>query len=112
MTRIMIGCWMLDLDSSLFVQFVFDLLESHPPRSMRDRWQPKSLASWMILLVHLPKVLAVHMRVDLRRRNVGMPEHFLDGAQIGAAFEQMRRERMAKRMRRHHLGDPGAIDVP
>src|SRR6185436_18894578 len=31
-----------------------------------------------------------HMRVDLRRRQIGMAQHQLDGAQIGAALEQVR----------------------
>ena len=29
----------------------------------------------MELLMHLPKVVAVHVRVDLRRRDAGMAEH-------------------------------------
>ena len=40
----------------------------------------------MILLMHLPKVLSVHVCVDLRRRNVGVAEHFLYGAQVGAGI--------------------------
>src|SRR5574341_270768 len=46
------------------------------------------------------------MSVDLRRRNVGMPEHRLHGAQVGAAFEQMGREGVAQRMRADFLINP------
>src|SRR5580704_11250869 len=39
------------------------------------------------------------MGVNLCGRDVTMTEHLLHGAQVGAAFEQMRREAMAQRMR-------------
>ncbi len=38
--------------------------------------------------------------IDLRRRQAGVAEKFLDGAQIAAPPQQMRREGMAQRMRR------------
>jgi hypothetical protein len=41
----------------------------------------------MKLLVHLPQVLAIDVRIDLRRRDVRVAEHFLNGAEIGAAFQ-------------------------
>jgi hypothetical protein len=53
----------------------------------------------MVLPVNGSKILAIDVRVDLRRRDVGMPKHFLDRAQVRAAFEQMRREGMSERMR-------------
>ena len=59
----------------------------------------------MILLVDLPQVLPVDVRVDLRRRNVGVAEHFLHRAEVGAALEQVRRERVPQRVRRHVLLD-------
>ena len=43
------------------------------------------------------------MRVDLRRRNVGVPEHLLDRADIGAVLNEMRRERMPQSVRRNIL---------
>ena len=46
--------------------------------------------------VLLADMRAVHVRVDLGRRDVGVAEHLLDGAQIGAALEEMGRERMAQ----------------
>ena len=38
----------------------------------------------MILPVHAAEVLAVHVRVDLGRRDVGVAEHLLDRAKVGA----------------------------
>src|SRR5260221_8978955 len=49
--------------------------------------------------MHLAQVALGQMRVNLRRRNVAMTEHLLHGAQVGAAFEQMRREAMAQGVR-------------
>ena len=39
------------------------------------------------------------MRVNLRGRNVGVAEHFLDDAQIGAVAEQMRGKAVPEQMR-------------
>ena len=50
-------------------------------------------------IVDRPQPRLEHVRVDLRRRQIGVAEHHLDRAQIGAAFEQMRRERMAQDVR-------------
>ena len=41
--------------------------------------------------------------VDLRRRNISVPEHLLDRADIGAVLDQMRRKRMPQRMGRNAL---------
>ena len=38
----------------------------------------------MKLVVHRFQPLLIDMRVNLRGRNVGVPKHFLDDAQIGA----------------------------
>ena len=40
-----------------------------------------------------------HVSVDLCRGEIGVPEHHLDGAEVGAALEQMRSERMPQHMR-------------
>ena len=53
----------------------------------------------MKLSVHRLQPLLIHMRINLRRRNVGMPEHFLDDAQIGAVAEQMRGKTMPQQVR-------------
>ena len=44
--------------------------------------------------------LALDMGIDLRRRDVGVAEHLLHAAQIGAAVEQMAGEGMAQHVRR------------
>src|SRR3954469_1552057 len=80
-----------------------------------------------VLLEHLslaesgPRVEAVihglearlqHVRVDLRRGQVAVPEHHLDRAQVGAAFEQMRREGVPQRVRAERAGEPGRGAMP
>ena len=49
-----------------------------------------------------------HVRVDLRRRQVGVAEHHLNGAQVGAALEQVRRERMPQHVRAERRAEAGA----
>src|SRR5947209_18479245 len=52
----------------------------------------------MELPVHSLKALLIHVCVDLRRRNIGVAQHLLDYAQIGAVPEQMRGETMAEKV--------------
>ena len=52
------------------------------------------------ILVRFFQVCVGDMRVDLRGRNVGVAKHLLDGADVCAVLDQMRRERMPQRMRR------------
>ena len=49
------------------------------------------------------------VRVDLRRRQVGVAEELLDDPQVGAAVEEVRGERVAQRVRATHrpAGRPG-----
>src|SRR3954447_5956569 len=47
------------------------------------------------------------VRVDLGRREVLVAEQLLDDAEVGAAVEQVRRERVAERRRRAARGKPG-----
>jgi hypothetical protein len=59
-------------------------------------------------------VVGVHVRVDLRRGDRGVAEHLLYGAQVRCRLEQVRREGVAQRVRRH-LGreageERGALD--
>ena len=54
----------------------------------------------MMLLDQTPEPLLDDMGVDLRRRDVGMAEQLLHGAQIGAALEQMAGEGVTEHMRR------------
>ena len=48
----------------------------------------------MRAVVDAAQALRVDVAVDLRRREGGVAEELLDRAQVGSAFEQVRRERM------------------
>jgi hypothetical protein len=50
----------------------------------------------MMRLVHAAQPLARDVRVDLRRREVGVTEHHLHGAKIRAAFQKMGRKAVTK----------------
>ena len=63
-------------------------------------------SAWSILAstgvgsrVHLPECIGCDECVDLRRRDRGVAEELLHDAHIGAALEQVRRERMAQGVR-------------
>ena len=49
----------------------------------------------MKLLVHPLQTRHVDMGIELRRRDTGMAQHFLDLSQIGAAGQQMGCEAVA-----------------
>ena len=51
------------------------------------------------------------VRVDLRRRDVGVAEHLLQHAQVAAAGEQVRSERVAQRVRAHPVLQPAFARV-
>ena len=53
-----------------------------------------------------------HVRVNLRRRQVGVAQHHLNRAQVGAAFEQMRGERVADDVRAERARQPRRGAVP
>ena len=55
----------------------------------------------MRLEVGVAPVTVGDVRVALGRRDVGVPEHLLHAAEVGAALEQVRRERMAQEVRMH-----------
>src|SRR5215469_17308761 len=75
----------------------------------RVRMETPLLPSWMELPVNGSKIVPIDVRVDLRRRQVGMPEHLLHGAEVSPTLEEMRRERVPERVRGHPLGDPRAL---
>ena len=50
------------------------------------------------------------MRIDHRRRNVGVTEQLLDRTNILPRFEQMGCEAVPKGMTSHFLQDSGALD--
>ena len=53
----------------------------------------------MRLAVHADQLCRVHVGVALRRAEARVAEQLLDGAQIGAALQQVRRKRMTQRVR-------------
>ena len=59
--------------------------------------------------MHGLEPLLIDMRVDLRCRNVGVAQHLLDNAQIGAVSEQMRREAVPEKVRINVLFQSGAL---
>ena len=61
----------------------------------------------MKLAVHGFQSLLIDVRIDLRCRNVGVAEHFLDDAQIGAVAQQVRRETVPEQMRVNVLFQAG-----
>src|SRR5689334_20994972 len=56
------------------------------------------------LVVQLAPTPIGYVRVQLGRREIGMAEHFLDRAEVRAAFEQVRRERVPQQVRVHTGG--------
>lgn len=61
----------------------------------------------MMLTVHIVKPRLVDMCVDLSGREIGVTEHLLDGAQIGAILEQVRRKRVTQHVWRDFFRDAG-----
>ena len=53
----------------------------------------------------------IDVGIDLRGRNVGVTEHFLDNTQIGPIVEQMRGEAMPQRVRSDILRDASPARV-
>ena len=53
----------------------------------------------MVLVDGVPKSRTHHMSVDLGGGNVGVAEHRLNAAQVGAAFQQVGRGRVAEAVR-------------
>jgi hypothetical protein len=49
-------------------------------------------------IIYCPQSRFVHVRVNLRRRQIRMTQHELDGPKIRAAIEQVRRKRMSEDM--------------
>src|SRR5437660_12115498 len=66
-------------------------LNASPARTLLLRARVK-------LPMHRLEPLLIDMRVDLRRRNIGVPEHFLNNPQIGTVAEEMRRKTVPEQM--------------
>src|SRR3954465_8880246 len=59
-----------------------------------------------------PQPRLEHVRVDLRRGQIGVTEHQLNRAQIGAALEEVRRERVPQDVRADRRRQSGGARVP
>src|SRR5450759_5386390 len=66
----------------------------------------------MALAVDLEEALGVEVRVALRRRERGVAEELLDGPEVRAGREEMRRERVPERVRRGVAGNRRRKDRP
>src|ERR1041384_720368 len=62
-------------------------------------------------VVRVLQTTLVDMRVDLGRRDIDVPEHLLDDAQVTAVFQQVRGEAVPQCVRRDVLGDAGGVGV-
>src|SRR5271154_2441192 len=63
-------------------------------------------------LVCAGKMLKIKVGIDLRGADVGVPEQFLDRAQIAAGLKQMRRKGMAQQMRVDAEREPLQLRAP
>ena len=80
------------------------------PRPERDRAPPRVRVR---VEVRVATVSIGDVRVPLRRPDVGVAEHLLDAPQVGAALEQVGRERMAEEVRVDTTRlEPGAVRQP
>src|SRR5213080_4803551 len=89
-----------------------------PPRTTQARSSRRRIAASLSVAragmrreVDVLQALRGEVRVDLRRGDVGVAEHLLDGAQVAAACEQVRRERVAQRVRAHLVREAGRARV-
>src|SRR5215471_9327291 len=64
-----------------------------------------SLFSRVKLVVDRTQPRLQNVRINLRRRQIRVPEHHLDGAQIGAALEQVRGEGVPQDVRTESARD-------
>src|SRR5439155_8101683 len=78
-----------------------------PARSTRAPAGRATSRPRMVPPVHLPQPARRHVRVDLRRPDVRVPEQRLHDAEVGAPGEEMRRERVAQRVRRDAAAEAG-----
>src|SRR3954470_4079842 len=70
------------------------------------------LAPRVVAVVDAPQASLEDVRVNLRRGQVGVPQHHLDGAQVGAAIEEMGGEGMADDVRAQRVPHADRRAVP
>ena len=67
--------------------------------AQRDGGDPGDLRPGVRAIVDAAQPATVHVAVDLRRRERAVPEQLLDHAQVGAALEEVRGERVTQAVR-------------
>lgn len=77
----------------------------------RDVAATKSLGFGMEFVVDFFEMLVGDVGVDLGGGDVGVAEHSLDGAEIGAVHEEVSGEAVAQSVGRNVLGDAGGAGV-
>src|SRR3954451_7636264 len=55
-------------------------------------------------VIQLPTAAIGYVRVELGRPEIGVAQHLLDGTEVRAALEQVRREGVAEKVRMHTFG--------
>src|SRR5262245_7596005 len=88
-----------------------------PPRTTWPRWRTDRMVvacrsgSRVRAVIGIHQPAEVDMRVALRGGEARVSEQLLDGAQVGAAAEEVGRKRVAERVRRRLLRRAGRGDV-
>src|SRR5262245_47808258 len=88
-----------------------------PAITTRPRWRTQRMVVPWISGARVGTIVGLHepaqidVRVALRRRQARVAEHLLDGAQVGAAAEEVRGEGVAERVRGGLGGGAGDEDV-
>src|SRR3546814_2869656 len=93
-----ISGWMSDCFASYLYHFV---ISTRSWRAASGCAAAKSAGERMALLHQRLQTLAQHVGVDLRGRDVGVAQHLLQRAQVGAVVQQMAGEGVAQHVRRH-----------
>ena len=83
--------------------------EAAPLGANADQLSPVEAGSASLADVEAVEAAGVDVAVDLGGRERGVAEQLLDRAQVGAALEQVRRERVAERMGADIAAQTGAL---
>jgi len=66
----------------------------HPRRTAHARTKRGWLAARVVGPVNIPEISAIDMCVNLRGRDIRMPEHLLHRSQVGSSLQEVRGERV------------------
>jgi len=71
------------IDTAKTVERIYQV---HHELSMETSAQNRVLPPWMVLLMEFLETLPLNPRIDLRGRNVGVPEQSLDDPKVCSAL--------------------------